>query len=411
MNRFFLAGPIGILAVLMICVGFPQARGAEPMDWIVAVVNGEPILYSELSREIDVVAKRSQLRGGEVYTAESLYPVILRQEIDRRLKLQRGRLRQIRVSEEEISQQIPSMLANFGVKSIEQLQREYGLDEQYLRRVIAQEQTISNTRIAESRHKLANYGNNLDAALRNNFADSMISQYDLAQIQLPPESEQLAAELRKRASAGEDFASLAREHSIADNAAAGGLLGWRVPDQLPEEVAEIVGKLKSDEISQPTVLGNGIHLFKVNAIRPLVPGTELVKDFCLLQLQLPAELEDEQIDDLHDQLMRGETSLVDLSEQEGYQSSEECYQGSELLPFSLRNPELLRQGEFIEPMAIGDQWMIALVTDVNYAVIGGEDLRRQAHAQYQDVEIQRLDVEWTALLRSQADIDILRERL
>ena len=411
MDRLFLAGRIGILAALMIGAGGRPAAAAEPIDWIVAVVNAEPILYSELSREIDVVAKRSQLRGGEVYSAEALYPVILRQEIDRRLKLQRGRLRRIRISEEEISQQIPGMLKNFGVEDFEQLQREYGVGEQYLRTLIAEEQTINNTRIAESRHKLANYGNNLDAALRNNFADRMISQYDLVQIQLPPESEQLAAELRRRSIAGEDFATLAREHSIADNAAIGGLLGWRVLDQLPEAVAEVVEKLKADEISKPLVLGNGVHLFKANTIRPLVPGTELVKDFCLLQLQLPADLEDEEVADLHEQLMRGETSLVDLSEREGYQSKEECYDGNELLPFGLRNAERLRQGEFVEPLAVGDQWMLALVTGVNYAVIGGEDLRRQAHAQYQDVEIERLDVEWTALLRSQADIDILRERL
>ena len=388
-----------------------RASAAEPIDWIVAVVNDEPILYSELSREIDMVVKRNQLRGGEVYSAEALYPVLLNQEIDRRLKLQRGRLRQIRISEEEINQNLPIMLRNFGVESIKQFEKEYGLSSQYLRIAIAQEQTINNARIAESRHKLANYGNNLDAALRNNFADQMINQYDLMQIQLASGSDSLADDLRQRAKDGEDFSVLAREHSIADNAASGGMLGWRVLDQLPEKVAKTVRKLKADEISKPLVLDNGVHLFKVNTIRPLVPGTELVKDFCLLQLQLPAGLEQEEVEDIHDQLVRGETSLIDLSEREGYESDKKCYDGSELMPFGLRNTQRLRQGEFTEPMAAGDNWMMALVTEVNYAVIGGEDLRRQAHAQYQDVEIQRLDVEWTALLRSQADIDILRESL
>lgn len=410
MKRLFLAGQAVIVSALMSWAGLTQLQAAEPMDWIVAVVNDEPILYSELIREIDVVIKRNQLRGGEIYAAEAVYPVILRQEIDRRLKLQRGKLRQIRIPEAQISQQIPNMLSNFGVENLEQLQQEYGLDEQYLRKVIAEEEMINQARLAESRHKLANYGNNLDAALRNNFADRMINQYDLVQIQLKPDSEELAEELFRRIGDGEDFAALAQEYSIADNAGGGGMLGWRVLDQLPEVVAKIIQKLKADEVSEPIVLGNGIHLFKVNTIRPLVPGTELVQEFCLQQLLLPAELESEEIGDMHDQLVRGETSLLELSEQRNYQNEKKCYEGSELLPFDLRNVERLRQGEFIEPVSIGEQWMIALVIEVKYAVIGGEDLRRQAHAQYQDIEIQRLDAEWTALLRGLADIDILRER-
>ena len=43
-----------------------------------------------------------------------------------------------------------------------------------------------------------------------------------------------AEDLVKRASAGGDFAELAREHSEAPEALQGGSLGWRTPDRLPE---------------------------------------------------------------------------------------------------------------------------------------------------------------------------------
>ena len=79
------------------------------------------------------------------------------------------------------------------------------------------------------------------------------------------------AELRRlaeRLAAGEPFASLAREHSESQSRHVGGVLGWLGSEQLPRPAADVVFSLRPGILSEPVVVGPGLHVFRVGQVLP-----------------------------------------------------------------------------------------------------------------------------------------------
>lgn len=87
----------------------------------------------------------------------------------------------------------------------------------------------------------------------------------LAHIFLDLEDEELAAELRLRLEAGDDFSQLAARYSRDERSAeSGGDLGWFPAANLPEYFAP-VRSLAAGEISAPLTSDFGIHLVRVDS--------------------------------------------------------------------------------------------------------------------------------------------------
>src|SRR5713226_1539369 len=84
--------------------------------------------------------------------------------------------------------------------------------------------------------------------------------------ELEGEAVQRAAELRKRAMAGEAFSKLAQEFSEGAGAAEGGDIGWVTRGSLLKEIEEVAfNKLAVGEISPPVRSSLGVHLIKLEA--------------------------------------------------------------------------------------------------------------------------------------------------
>jgi len=76
-------------------------------------------------------------------------------------------------------------------------------------------------------------------------------------------NEKAGKEVEKRLDAGEAFEAVARSHSIAPNAAAGGYLGWFARGEMPEVIESVCFRLEPNQISELTPSEYGYHLFKV----------------------------------------------------------------------------------------------------------------------------------------------------
>lgn len=92
------------------------------------------------------------------------------------------------------------------------------------------------------------------------------------------EAEQMLQRLRN----GEDFADLARKHSLSPDREDGGNLGYFSQGQLPPEFDEVLFKLPIGRVSDPVKSPYGIHLFLVErrrraGIRPLAAVAEEVR--------------------------------------------------------------------------------------------------------------------------------------
>src|SRR5690606_4070594 len=115
----------------------------------------------------------------------------------------------------------------------------------------------------------------IDALLdQRRAAASANAEYNIAQILVTvPEGasaeeiarrRERAESAKKRVAAGEAFEAVAREISEDSNRAAGGVLGMRSADRLPDVFVEVVKKLGSGEVA-PELLrtGAGFHLLKL----------------------------------------------------------------------------------------------------------------------------------------------------
>lgn len=70
-------------------------------------------------------------------------------------------------------------------------------------------------------------------------------------------------DIRKRALAGEDFATLADNHSRGPGAGQGGDLGYFKKGQMAKEIDEVAFALNPGDLSQPFRTDAGVHLLKV----------------------------------------------------------------------------------------------------------------------------------------------------
>lgn len=91
------------------------------------------------------------------------------------------------------------------------------------------------------------------------------------------EDEALAKELVKKLKAGEDFAKLAKEHSVdTGSAEKGGELGWFTVGTMVQEFNDAAYELEIDKISEPVKSDFGYHIIQVSEKRD-------VKDYGTLE--------------------------------------------------------------------------------------------------------------------------------
>jgi len=122
-------------------------------------------------------------------------------------------------------------------------------------------------------------------------------RFDLAQVLVAVDSgapaDQRAAgrkkaeALRKRALAGEDFSELARKNSDDESASKGGELGSFAPDEILDQIRAAVSKLDSGQISEVVETSHGFHIIKVEQHQR--PG---VRPLSELREEIRARLED-----------------------------------------------------------------------------------------------------------------------
>ena len=102
-------------------------------------------------------------------------------------------------------------------------------------------------------------------------------QYKISVIVVSSEYE--AKDIVGRLNRGISFAALARERSIDNSKANGGLLGWVLPNQVNPTLAEVMVKLNKGAFAGPIATGEGWNIVKVDEKRPfLAPALEESKN-------------------------------------------------------------------------------------------------------------------------------------
>lgn len=268
-----------VLIALTMAPGFTaaQTRAKTPIDSIVALVEEDVILRSELDVAMAGIIDRVRASGEAMPPMHLLERQVLERLIIRELQVQRALQTGIRVSDADIDQALTTLAQqnNMTVQQMRQVIEGDGEDFAEFRRNIGEE--IMAERL---RQRIVN---SMDPVTETEI-DILLASEDLAGgeynvshilISLPEGStpQQISAtqaeadDLHQRLLDGLDFASAAISYSDSQEALEGGLVGWRDLNSVPAFFADAVRDLKPGQISEPIRSPAGFHILRVNDYR------------------------------------------------------------------------------------------------------------------------------------------------
>ena len=266
--------------MLMTLIANPEiveAQEVTSIDSIVALVDEDVILQTELDLAIDGIVERIQAQGGQLPPQSLLEKQVLERLVVRRLQIQRALQTGIRVSDSDIDQALTGLAQQNGL-SIMQLRQvieadgeDFGefrqnigeeiLTERLRQRIIGSMTPISDTEVdimlASEDFNSGEY----------NISHILLSLPDGANPREIAAKQEVADDIHQQLVDGLDFASAAISYSESQEALEGGEVGWRDLNSVPTAFAEAVENMRAGQYTVPIRSPAGFHIIKVNDYR------------------------------------------------------------------------------------------------------------------------------------------------
>ena len=265
-----------MLALMVVMVSATVQADRKLLDQVVAVVNDDVILQSELEARINTITGRLRAQGTGLPPRDILEERVLEQLISESIQLQMADRAGMRISDNELNETLASIAQrnNMTLAQFEQQLVQEGVTYREAREQIRNEMITSRVqqrqvgnRVRVTDREVENYLAAMEGQGRSN------AEYELAHILIEvndfnDEDEVSAArekveQLREEIAEGRDFRSVAVAESDASNALDGGNMGWRAENQLPSLVADVVPDLETGTVSPVLRNSSGFHLVMV----------------------------------------------------------------------------------------------------------------------------------------------------
>jgi len=253
------------------CLGAVRPLAAAKVeDRIVAIVNSDLILWSEVTRELAPERERieKQYRGEELSRRLKMAEAMaLTTMIERRLQLQEAKARSIDVGEQEVKQAVKQLIQQ-GEKIDEKdpVSTKSVREQLTLLRVVDRE-VRSGVMVADPEMKRYYQEH------RDRFA--LPEEYTLSQILIKPRSPDDAADAKGKMreittllKQGESFEDLALRYSDGPNASRGGRLGLVRQGELLPAIERGVSNLVPGGISDVVESPEGLHIVRLEDKKP-----------------------------------------------------------------------------------------------------------------------------------------------
>ncbi|MBL0222260.1 MAG: peptidylprolyl isomerase [Xanthomonadales bacterium] len=264
-----------LILLLALAAPFAQAQlmPTEKLDGIVAVLDGDVILRSELERQVATVQAQYANNPQQLPPRAELERQVLDRLIMSKLQVARADETGIRIADSEIDQTLGQIAAQnrMDVDQLRQAITRQGMSWEQFRHNVHDESLIQKLRqrVVQSRVQVSD--TEIELLLKNGGVQRGQLHLGHIQITLPDGAspEQIAAaqakaeDVARQIRDGMDFAAAAIRYSDAQNALDGGDLGWRSYDELPPAFAEIAEKLQIGQSAPPVRGPNGFHIIKL----------------------------------------------------------------------------------------------------------------------------------------------------
>ncbi len=251
--------------------------GQQAADYIVAVVNSEPITNNEVRAKLLRAEQQLTQQGAALPPRAELARQVMERLIGDKAQLQLARTSGLRVDENAIENAVLGVARQNQI-SVEELRRRLvtdGISYNQFRADLRDEILVSRLRQRELESRVVITEQNIDQFLREQQESNGLSapEINLAQILVAvPENatpQQVASLQAKalqaadRAKAGTDFGVLANEMSDSPTRATGGQMGLRSAERYPPLFLEATKNLPVGGIAGPVRSGAGFHVLKL----------------------------------------------------------------------------------------------------------------------------------------------------
>ncbi len=419
------------LALLGTVSAQPAAGTASrPVDYIVAIVNAEPVTNAEVARLRERLARENEAASRA--SREELTRLALEQLINRKAQAQEARDSGIRI-DDELLEQTEQNIAAANQISLQEFRRRLqaeGLDLRAFREDLREQLLVQRLRERELQGRVRVSDLEVEQYLREqaqarvqqppeiNLGMVLIAVPDNASTEQVEQLQQRARMVAERARRGEDFAELVRTHSQAfDRASNNGVLGLRTLDRYPELFVEAVRTLKVGEVAEPVRSGAGFHVLKLlERVQPsatptltqtrarhilLRPGAQLAQEAALARL---AEVRRE--------IASGQKSFEAVARELSQDGS--APQGGDLgwaspgmfVPEFEQVMNSLQPGQMSEPVVSRFGVHLIMVTERREQPLSAAEQRELARQALREQKQQDALVEWAQEVRGRAYVEL-----
>lgn len=314
------------------------SSGVRSADHIVALVNSEPITNGEVRARI---ARIETPPGASLPPKEELARQVLERLIQERTQIQHAIETGLKVDESQVND-AEAMVAQQNGLSPDQLRKRVvasGMTIDAFRTGLRNDILLQRVRERDVEGRVRVSELEIDAYLREHQGPVALEQtvFNLAQVLIRvPEGasnealaalQARAADVTRRARAGEDFAALARAYSDSPEGQAGGMLGLRPADRYPTLFVDAIKNLKPGQTSEPVRSGAGFHVLMVLEKRnPNLPDPQYTQTQARHILLRPAagltqEAAVERLKQFREQILAGKATFDGLARQHSQDGS------------------------------------------------------------------------------------------
>ena len=242
-----------------------------------AIVNGAVITQTDVDQRLALLAIANE-GGIPADQVDALRQQVLRNLIDETLQIQAAKQAEITVTDKDIDRTVSRVAEGVKMKpdQLAEYLKRNGSSIRSLRRQIEGETAWRRLQQAKIESSISVGDEEVKAVLERLNASKGSDEYRVGEIFLSATSDripqtlqnanQIIAQLRQGAS----FPGYARQYSEASTAAVGGDLGWVRPEQLPEQLANVIRTMGPGQISSPIVVPGGVSIVAVQDARKIL---------------------------------------------------------------------------------------------------------------------------------------------
>jgi peptidyl-prolyl cis-trans isomerase SurA len=265
--------PLLLGAALLAATAQAQVR---PLDRVVAIVDNDVVMQSQLEARLREVQQTIDKRGGALPPENVLSQQVLERLIIENIQLQIGERSGIRITDEELNQAMSTIAQRNGM-SLEQFREALardGLSYADARDQVRREMIISRVRQRRVAERIQVTDQEVQNFLASDLGKMQLSEeFRLANILIPVSegassseiqaAERQAQEVYQQLQQGADFAQLAIARSASETALEGGEMGWRKAGQLPPPFDSMISQLNPGEVTEPVRTPGGFIILKL----------------------------------------------------------------------------------------------------------------------------------------------------